>query len=61
MNRKTFTRKENHIPADKNQTLTKIKLNMGKQGGGVALKRAVAPLFWYKRLYLCQRLIYLRE
>ena len=60
MNRKAFTRKENPIPADKNQTLTKIERSMRKQGGGGALKRAAAPLFWHGRLYLCQRLIFIR-
>ena len=56
MNRKAFTRKENPIPAD-NQTLTEIEQDMRKQGGGGALTRAAASLFWHGRLYLCQRLI----
>ena len=38
MNRKAFTRKENPIPADKNQTLTQIEPSMPKQGGGGALQ-----------------------
>ena len=59
INRKAFTRKENYVPTDKNQTLTKIKQNMRKQGDGGALKRAAAPLFWDRRLYLCQRLIFI--
>ena len=50
--------KGNPIPAGKNQTLTKIERDMRKQGGGGALKRAAAPLFWHGRLYLCQRLIF---
>ena len=60
MKLKAFTRKENAIPADENQTLIKIKPNMRKQGGGGALKRAAAPLFWHGRLYLCQRSIFIR-
>ena len=43
--------KGNPIPAGKNQTLTKIERYMRKQGRGVALKRAAAPLFWHGRLY----------
>ena len=60
MNLKAFTRKENPIPADKNRTLTKIERNMRKQGGGGALKRASAPLFWHGRLDVSQRFIFIR-
>ena len=53
-NRKAFTWKENPIPADKNQTLTKIERNIRKQGGGGALKPA--PLLWRgKRLIVIRR------
>ena len=38
--------------------LTQIEPSMRKQGGGGAVKRAAAPLFWHGRLYLCQRLIF---
>ena len=54
-NRKAFARKENPIPAETNQTVTKIEQNIRKQ----ALKRAAAPLFWHGRLYLFQRLIFI--
>ena len=60
MNRKAFTRKENPIPADKNQTLTQIEPSMPKQGGGGALQRAAAPLFSHAPLYFSQRLIFIR-
>ena len=59
MDRKAFTRKEKPIPADKNQTLTKIEQDMRRQEGGGALKRAVAPFFWHGRLSLCQPLVFI--
>ena len=59
MNRKAFTRKENPILADKNQTLPRIEQNMSEQGGGGMLTRAAAPLLWHGRLYFCQRLIFI--
>ena len=46
--------KGNPTPAGKKQTLTKIERDMRKQGGGGALNRAAARLFWHGRLYLCQ-------
>ena len=52
MNLKAFTRKENPILADKNQTLTQIEPSMPKQGGRSVLQRAAAPLFSHVPLYL---------
>ena len=50
MNRKAFTRKENPIPADKNQTLTQIEPSMPKQRGGGALSGGMGFSFRVKAL-----------
>ena len=57
MTRKSPARKDNPILADIDKPLTKIEQNVGKLGGGGALKRATATSFSHGRIYLCQRLI----